>query len=132
MSTSEENVPVENTQNQPATNETPKRKSTRPKRSYAETVSAAQVMATGLKNNAEIMSKRGLDTEFVTALETDRADAITYNDEQEKLKADLKLKTEALDAKMTSINAKLSEARKIVKISIPKGQWKEFGIEDKR
>jgi len=89
-------------------------------------------MATGLKNNAQVAAKRGLDTEFITLLETNRAEAITLNDEQEKLKADLKIKTEALDGKMAAITAMLSEARKIVKIAIPKAQWKEFGMEDKR
>ncbi|MDO5665421.1 MAG: hypothetical protein Q4G63_09215 [Bacteroidia bacterium] len=126
MITTDQNVPVANTP------ETTKRKPSRPSRSYAETVSNAQVMATGLKNNAEVMAKRGLDAEFIAALEADRATAITYNDEQEKLKADLKIKTEDLKTKIASIKAKLSEARKIVKISIPKAQWKEFGIEDRR
>lgn len=136
MSSTEENVPNVNVPETPApatpAGETPKRKSVRPKRSYAETVSAAQVMATALKANSEVLSRRGLDADFVTALETDRNNAITYNDEQEKLKADLKQKTEALEAKIASINAKLSEARKIVKITIPKAQWIEFGMDDKK
>ena len=114
------------------TQETPKRNASRPKRSYAETVSKAQVMTTGLRNNAEAVAKRGIDDEFVTALETNRTQAITLNDEQERLKAELKVKTETLDQAIARINAALSEARKVVKLAIPQAQWKEFGIEDKR
>ncbi|MGP1436735.1 MAG: hypothetical protein ACTTKN_08930 [Phocaeicola sp.] len=113
------------------TNETPKRV-TRRSRSYAETVSNAQVMVTALKANAEAVAKRGINAAFVTALEENRATAITYNDEQEKLKADLKLKTEALNTKIKEITAQLAEARKVVKLAIPKAQWKEFGMDDKR
>ena len=101
-------------------------------RSYAEVVSQAQVMTAGLKNNAAEVAKRGIDADFVTRLQNNRSAAIAMNDEQEKLKADLKVKTEALNAKVKEITDQLAEARKVVKLSIPKAQWKEFGIEDKR
>jgi len=53
-------------------------------------------------------------------------------EEQEKLKADLKSKTESLNALLDSLAGKYSEARKLVKLEIPQSQWKEFGINDKR
>lgn len=101
---------------------------TRPKRSFAEIVSQAQVMATGLKNNATDVAKRGIDADFIAELEKNRAEAITLNDEQERLKAELKAKTDALDKKMKEINAQLSEAKKVVKLAIKQVGWKEFGI----
>lgn len=89
-------------------------------------------MAAGLKNNAAEVAKRGIDAEFVTRLENNRSNAIAMNDEQEKLKADLKVKTAEFEAKMNEISLQLAEARKVVKLAIPQPQWKEFGIDDKR
>lgn len=102
------------------------------KRTYAEIISQAQVMATGLKANQAEVARKGIDTGFVTELEKTRLEAIALNDEQEKFKSALKIKTEELNAKMDIISAKLSEAKKVVKLSIPKAQWLEFGIGDKR
>lgn len=102
------------------------------KNSYAEVISQAQVMSTGLKTNQKEIEKRGINEAFVTELETIRTEAIALNDEQERLKAELKLKTEALNEKMTVINAKLSEAKKLIKITFPQSQWVEFGITDKK
>ena len=102
------------------------------KKNYAEVISQAQVMATGLKTNQTEVAKRGIGADFVAELEKARTEAIALNDEQERLKAELKLKTEALNAKMDIIYTKLSEARKVVKLSIPQAQWLEFGISDKQ
>lgn len=100
--------------------------------SYAEIISRAQVMTTALNANAEKVAKRGLDEAFIAAMEDDRQTAKTLNDEQEKLKADLKTKTSALNDKMDALAKKYSEAKKMVKLDFPQSQWKEFGIEDKR
>lgn len=103
-----------------------------PKKTYAEQISQAQVMTAGLKNNAAQVARRGLDEAFVNKLEADRLAAVALNNEQEKLKADLKAKTAQLDATLTELDKGLAEARKIVKLDFPQGQWREFGIEDKR
>ncbi|WKS94410.1 hypothetical protein [Riemerella columbina] len=104
----------------------------RTKLSFAETVSKAQVMATALKQNATEVAKRGITSEFVTEMEQLRAESIQLNDEQEQLKATLKAKTEALNEKVNQLEAKYSEAKKIVKLDFPQSQWVGFGIEDKR
>jgi hypothetical protein len=98
------------------------------KNSYAEDISAAEVMSAGLDNNAGQVARRGLDEAFTGKLKSDLQKAIVLNSEQERLKADLKRKTEELKATMTALNAEVAEARKIVKIDFPKTQWKEFGI----
>jgi len=97
------------------------------KRSYAEVVSKAQVMLSGLKTHDEL-ARRGIDTAFITNLETKIGSSIGLNNEQEKLKADLKSKTAQLDSEISSMNALVSEAQKVVKMDIPKDQWKEFGV----
>lgn len=95
-------------------------------------MSSAQVMVTGLKGNAAEVNRRGMSEVFVTKIETDRAEASVLNDEQEKLKAELKSKSAALDAKMAELEKGLSEAKKVVKLGFPQNQWRQFGMEDKR
>jgi len=102
------------------------------KPSYAEQISGAQVMVAGLRGNAAQVNRRGIDDQFINKLDSDRLTAATLNDQQEKLKADLKSKTAELDAKMAEMGKELAEAKKIVKLDFPQDQWKQFGIEDKR
>jgi hypothetical protein len=100
--------------------------------SYAERISDAQVLVSGLRANSTQLMRRGLDMPFIDSLEMSRAAAATLNDQQEKLKADLKSKTAELEAKLAEIDSQMTEAKKIVKLDFPQSQWKEFGIEDKR
>ncbi len=101
------------------------------KKSYAENISSAEIMQAGLGNNSERAAKRGLDKEFMEKLNINLKKTVTLNFEQERLKAELMLKTAALDAQLKVLKAQVSEARKIVKIEFQKEQWKEFGIEAK-
>jgi len=101
-------------------------------KSYAEQISNAQVMLSGLNKNLETLGRRGMTEEFITSLEKNLNNAIAKNNEQEKLKADLKTATAALEKTLTAIAASMSEASKVVKLEIPQGQWKEFGMIAKR
>jgi hypothetical protein len=102
------------------------------KKSYAERISEAQVMVSGLDKNLETLGKRGMTAEFISALKSSVNDAIARNNEQEKLKADLKTATAALDKTLSDIAVSISEAKKVVKLATHKEQWKEFGIAAKR
>jgi len=101
-------------------------------KSYAEQISNAQVMAAGLKANVSALGKRGVTTEFVTELESTLNNAIGKNNEQEKLKADLKATTAALDKLLVDLKKIMHEAVTVVKLEMPQQQWKEFGIIAKR
>ena len=81
-----------------------------PKQSYAEDINAAKVMISGLKANAERVSKRGLESGFVAKLEALHESARSLDNEQEDLKAKLKTKTAALETKMDELGAMMSEA----------------------
>lgn len=102
------------------------------KMSFAELVNSGKVMLTGLQANAEAVARRGIDTEFMTNLQTAIVDTETLNGEQESLKAALKAKTAELDSRLMDLKKMLSEARKVVKMTIDKTRWVEFGISDKR
>ena len=101
-------------------------------KSYAEQINNAQVMAAGLKANISALEKRGVTAAFVTGLETALNNAIGKNNEQEKLKADLKLSTASLDKLLVDLKKMISEATTVVKLEMPQQQWKEFGVAAKR
>ncbi len=99
---------------------------------YAEKLSTAEVMISGLRKHLDKLSRRGIDETFIENIDTLKKDAVALNNEQESLKAQLKSKTDALNKTLSKLVKKVSEGRKIVKIDIDSELWKEFGIEDKR
>jgi len=101
-------------------------------KSYASQISDAQVMLAGLISNKDKLEKRGITSEFILSLGASLNNAIDKNNEQEKLKADLKTATATLDSLLSQILKMMSEATKLVKLEIPKEQWIEFGIKTKR
>jgi hypothetical protein len=101
-------------------------------KSFAKTISDAQVMINGIRSHEEIMSKRNIDRPFIDDFQTEIDACIRLNNEQEQLKALLKEKTNELEKEISSLKKKAGEARKIVKLDIPQTLWREFGIEDKR
>ncbi len=112
--------------------ETPKSKSTRPSKSLAEITQNAELMLAGLKANASEVEKRGIDAEFISAMEKEINELKTNNVEQEKIKSALKSKTEELNTSVHKVSKRHSEAKKVVKLALPQAQWKQFGMDDKR
>jgi len=102
------------------------------KNSYAEKVSDAQVMHTGMQNNQTEVATRGWSTVNTDKLGVTRSEVIKLNDEQEKLKAELKTKTAELESKMSELDEQMKEAKRVVKLGFPQTRWKEFGVNDKR
>lgn len=99
---------------------------------FAQELSESTVMAAGIKSNEAVLSKRGITAAFAAEIQKDIEACTQLNNEQEALKAKLKVKTEELNKKMGELKAKTSEARKIIKLDIPQSHWKEFGIADKK
>lgn len=102
------------------------------KKSYADSINKMKLMLAGIKSNQTELAKRGVDAEYIADFETSYTQAQGLDDEQEKMKADVKMKTAELDAAMVIGLKKLSETKKLVKMTIPKEKWIEFGIEDKQ
>ena len=105
---------------------------TNPKKSLAEIINKSRLMIAGLKHNAPEVARRGADSSFVAEYENELRELERLDEEQERLKAQLKGKTEEVDAKKRQVESKLAEAKKVVKLATPKAQWVEFGMEDKR
>ncbi len=98
------------------------------KKSYAVQVSNAQVMMAALKTNQAQLAKRGITTEFVTVMDKLLSNTTAQNSKQEKLKADLKTCTAELESMLVQLQKMMSESTTVVKLEMPKEQWKEFGI----
>ncbi|MBN2041825.1 MAG: hypothetical protein JW864_17450 [Spirochaetes bacterium] len=58
--------------------------------------------------------------------------AMSIDNEQEDLKAQLKMKTASLDTKVNELGKMLSESKKLVKLEMEQESWKSFRIDDMR
>jgi hypothetical protein len=99
--------------------------------SYAEKINDTKVMLAGLTANIERLGKRGISADFIAKLQGMYDEAKTIDNEQESMKARLKEKSDALHQKMDEVETVYREAKKVVKLEMPKESWKEFGIADR-
>lgn len=100
-------------------------------KSYADNITDAQFMISGLKNHQDNLPL-GIDENFINQLEYLKEQAETINNEQEILKAKLKAKTEESVAKLKELQDQVALAKKRVKLDIPQPLWVGFGIDDKK
>lgn len=100
------------------------------KDSYAEKVNEARLLVEGLRQHLAELAGVGLDEAFIQDLEQQKGKVEGIDAGQERLKADLKSKTQALNREMRTLAEIVSRGRKLVKIQIPQSRWKEFGIGD--
>ncbi len=99
--------------------------------SFAKTVSDARVMAAGIESRRDALSSIALGAEDAAELKSLAESADGENNNQERLKAELKTCTAALEATLEEILSKMQVAKKKIKAVIPQEDWKTFGIEDK-
>ena len=100
------------------------------RKSFAETIVDAQLMAKALQENGNLPA--GVEPTTVRALERLHEEATRFNIEQEKLKAQLKEKTAQLEATVKNLEDKYFFIKKYVKLGVPQELWKQYGIEDKK
>ncbi|MDO4228354.1 MAG: membrane-binding protein [Capnocytophaga sp.] len=100
-------------------------------KSYSEKVVQTRIMVDALKNNVDNLPA-GVTQETINKLEELKVLAETLNSEQEKLKAQLKSKSEELDKTLTELSNLYIQTKKRVKIDVSKSLWKEYGFSDKK
>lgn len=98
--------------------------------SFSQLIRDMDRMAAGITNHVAETSPMGLATAQATEFQTLLAELETIENAQEKLKGDLKAKTDELNTKSAVARKKLADARKRVKLSVPQVHWVEFGISD--
>jgi len=98
----------------------------------SEQIEKTEMLLNGLRSKAELIKDKGLDEEYVNKLNSDNKLMATYNEELDKLKAELKAKTIQANRKMLEIKTQVREAKRVIKRDFLQNHWKEFGIIDKR
>jgi len=98
--------------------------------SYSDLLNSTRLMLSGLKSAGRPLAKRGLDEAFVSRLEVAGQKAHDLDAEQEALKAKLATQTVAVNANKEELLRLLAEAKKLVKLDLPKSEWRQFGITD--
>ncbi len=102
------------------------------KRAFVDVMNSNKLMLAGLRNHADKLVRRSIDAGWIDGY-ADKQDTVhTADNEQERLKAEKKVKTDEVNAGLQDLNALHSEAKKVVKMEIDPSTWKEFGITDKR
>ncbi len=99
---------------------------------FASFIENNKLMSSGIKNNVDLLTARGLGPEYSAEYDGNIDEVENVNFAQERLKADLKTKTTEMATKKKALQVQYSQAKSIVKATVPKDRWLEFGIQDKR
>lgn len=101
--------------------------------SLSDLLSKSTVMSDNIKLNATKVGRYGLDLPaFTDEMDADISSAATLDKEQERLKSELKSKTEALNAVKDKLEQNYALAKKTVKMAESQTNWVAYGIDDKR
>ncbi|MCA9933928.1 MAG: hypothetical protein KC415_08395 [Anaerolineales bacterium] len=100
--------------------------------SFSQSVSEFRTIASGINTRLTALSGVGVTADDAAAMAVLADELDTLNAQQEELKAQLKAKTNELNAKMKVARAKRSDLVKRVKIAIPQEEWVAFGVLAKR
>lgn len=92
----------------------------------------AQLFISGLTVNAEAVANRGIQAEFVTRLRTLLDEIRTSENTCKISKSTWMEETAHRNEKMEELEDLITEARKVVKLALPKESWRAFGIDDRR
>lgn len=101
-------------------------------KSFSDKLSAARLMAAGLKAHAQEVAAVGVKKDVAQKLEAAVKTLSDLDTKQEKLKAELKACTAKMTEAAKQMAALSQDAQKRVKIAVPSSLWKEFGISAKK
>ena len=101
--------------------------------SFSELKTKATVLSSNIKLNVEKISRYGLELpSFTDEMDADLLQADALNNEQERLKSELKSKTEALNTVLLKLEKNYTLGKKVVKLAEPQSNWVAYGIADKK
>ena len=101
--------------------------------SFSELKTKATVLSSNMKLNVEKISRYGIELPaFTNEMDADLLQADVLNNEQERLKSELKAKTEELNALMLKLEKNYARGKKVVKLAEPQANWVAYGITDKK
>ena len=104
-----------------------------PNLSFSELKTKATVLSSNIKLNAEIISRYGIELPaFTNEMDADLLQVDVLNNEQERLKSELKAKTETLNTLLLKLEKNYALGKKVVKLAEPQVNWVAYGITDKK
>lgn len=100
---------------------------------FNELKTSATILSSNMKLNAEKISRFGIELPaFTTEMDADLLQVDVLNNEQERLKSELKAKTEVLNELLLKLEKNYAFGKKVVKLAEPQSNWVAYGITDKR
>ncbi|MFT3753947.1 MAG: hypothetical protein QM800_14065 [Paludibacter sp.] len=101
--------------------------------SLSDLLTNSTVMSDNIKLNGDKIGRYGIDvSEFTDEMNADIRLATEINQEQERLKSQLKMKTEELNQVQLKLEKNYGLAKKTVKLAEPQVNWVGYGIADKK
>lgn len=100
--------------------------------SLSQSISDFRTMASGITTRLPSLTGVGITAADATAMNTFASQLDVLNSQQEELKAQLKAKTDELNATLKAAKAKNSDLTKRVKIAAAQEEWVAFGVIAKR
>jgi hypothetical protein len=101
--------------------------------SFSELKTKATVLSSNIKLNVEKISRFGIELpSFTDEMDADLLQTDVLNNEQERLKSELKAKTEALNALLLKLEKNYALGKKVIKLAEPQSNWIAYGITDKK
>ncbi len=101
--------------------------------SFSDLLKKSTSMSDNIKLNPMKVSRYGLDMPmFTDQMDADISAANALSNEQDRLRGQLKTKTDELDLLKEKLNENYSTAKKVVKLAEPQSNWISYGIEDKK
>ena len=100
------------------------------KTSYAEQIKASEVLLGGFKQRRESFIEKGYTTDkYITDFEKLLNDTISFNNQQEKSKADMVTNTVELNRMLDELRNMRQQLKQIVRSHVPSHEWKSFGMQ---
>jgi len=101
--------------------------------SFNDLLTNSTLISGNIKQNAPTVGRYGMELPaFTDQMDVDILRAGILNQEQERLKSELKTKTEELNLLRTKLTESYALAKKTVKMAEPQANWIAYGIADKR
>jgi len=100
--------------------------------SYAQWIKRSNNMISGINEHQQALSANGVNDLSAQAIETLIGECKTIENGQEILKGKLKEQTQALERKVSELKDLFSKNRLIIKATLPRERWVDFGIWAKR
>lgn len=100
---------------------------------FSELLTSSSILSDNIKLNAQKVGRYGLELPaFTDEMDADVELANTLNMQQERLKSELKAKTQELDEVQQRLRSNYATGKKTVKLAEPQTNWVAYGISDKK